>query len=81
MARPMSRAWAFLLTLVAAAALILPIVYTSFVWRDYGPFGTLIAWTAVSVSIFGVLTLLVSVMRAFVAPTLNGTFRRRNGNL
>lgn len=81
MERPLSRAWALLVGLVAAAALILPIVYTSFFWRAYGPFGTLIVWTVVCVSIFGVLTLLVSVARALVASALDGGARRRNGNL
>lgn len=78
-----SRVWAFVVTVVAGWALALPVVYTAEIHRELGPFGSLIAWTTVSVSIFGILTVFVSVVRAFVAPALQDVMppRGKNGSL
>ena len=77
-----SRFWAFVLTLLAGVALSLPVVYAFFIRHDLGPFGSLIVWTTVSVAVFGILTVVLSVIRAFVKPALDTIDpRRRNGNL
>jgi hypothetical protein len=76
------RIGAFLLVLVAVAALLLPSWYTVHAAPAFGPWGSLIAWTTVSVAIFGVLTVIVSVIRHFVAPALRQNLRRGDqGNL
>ena len=76
-----SRFWAFVLTVLAGICLGLPIWYAFTIWRDLGPFGTLIVWTTVSVAVFGILTVVVSVIRAFVAPALRAELNRRDGNV
>jgi hypothetical protein len=83
MARTPSRFWAFLLTLIAAGALSLPVVYVADHYRDWGPFGTLIGWTTVCVAIFGILTVAVSFVRSFLVPALQDEEHppRGDGNL
>jgi len=63
-----SRWPAFFVTVVAVLALAFPIWYTAQVARGFGPFGTLIAWTCVCVSIFGILTIVASVWRSRLEP-------------
>ena len=67
---PPSRWPAAFVTLVAIASLAAPIWYAARVAHTFGPFGTLIAWTCVSVAIFGILTLLVSVWKSRLVATL-----------
>ena len=82
MTRLPSRFWAFVLTVCAATALALPIVYAVHIYRTLSPFGTLVVWTTVCVAIFAILTVCVSVVRAFVRPAVQTQLRRRrNGNL
>ncbi|MBI2078449.1 MAG: hypothetical protein HYT80_08800 [Euryarchaeota archaeon] len=63
-----SRWPAALVTLVAVASLSFPIWYTARVAASFGPFGTLIAWTCVSVAIFAILTVVVSVWKSRLVP-------------
>lgn len=73
-----SRILAFTLVVLAAFSLLLPVWYTIKVYQQFGPFGNLIAWTTASVGIFACITVLVSVIRHFVAPAIQAKLDERN---
>jgi hypothetical protein len=73
-----SRLLAFILVLVAASSLLMPVWYTAKVHHQFGPFGSLIAWTTASVGIFATLTVLASVIRHFIAPAIQAKLDERN---
>jgi hypothetical protein len=75
--KPPSQVAAFTLVVIAVTALLVPVAYTIKVQERFGPFGTLIAWTTVSVGIFAVLTVVVSFLRHFVRPALEQRGARR----
>jgi hypothetical protein len=83
MQRRPSRFWAFLLTISAAVSLALPIYYAAYHFREWGPFGNLIAWTTACVALFGIVTVAVSFVRSFLVPVLQDTEfpPRGDGNL
>lgn len=83
MSRGPSRFWAFLLTIVAAASLFVPVYYVANHFHEWGPFGNLMGWITVCVAIFGILTVAVSFVRSFLVPVLQDTEfpPRGDGNL
>ncbi|MGH7162434.1 MAG: hypothetical protein ACREID_03035 [Planctomycetota bacterium] len=76
--RPPSRVLAFILVLLAIAALLIPFWYTVHVHGRFGPFGSLIAWTTATVGVIATLTVVLSVVRHFIAPALRQRAEERN---